>query len=273
MPELQEVAVNTLPFWSRFSLDSDLRFDGTTLERTVVTAGTEIPVFDYRRGEQNVTALNGARATLRDTILTQAAQTRGGEKFTIHGISITKDGYAFVRDGIGARNGLVHHLFPPQSMQPGNDAFGPIVMSPEDWRAFDSLMWEILQKFFVMVLDIDGSRRIVQLGPTLFYPGVGGPKNTVDTLNGDAFVQNYMFIKEGITWDPAGSVDSNFVVKLQAAYDCVVPTWTAPDGLNPFVDPPVAIPNAKRTAIGRLWTQAWLLNFHGVAESPTSNVS
>lgn len=268
----QEIAINTLPFWSRFTITADLRFDpGTGLLRTLFPAGFRIPVFDYRKGEQNVAALEGSRATSRDTILVQANQTRGGGQYSIYGISFTKDGWPYIRGGVGPKNGIEHTLFPPASVQPGNGGFGPAVMTVEDFRAFDSLMYEIFQKYFRMELQVDGTTRVIEMGPTILYPGVGGPfGGNVDTTNGGTSTHNYMRIKEGIFWNPAGAVDSNLQVALEAAYDCIVPTWTAPDGLDPDGDP---IPDALETALGRVWTQGWICNFHGVESKPTSNVS
>jgi hypothetical protein len=273
----QEIAINTLPFWSRFTLTYDLRFDPATgLVRTQFPAGFSIPVFDYRKGEQSVAALEGGRATPRDTILVQANQTRGGGLYRIHGISFTKDGWAYEKSGDGNRNGLIHTLYPPSSSQPGNNAFGPQVPTPEDFRALDSLSYEVFQKYFRMEVQIDGTRRILEMGPTILYPGVAGPVSDVDTVNGAPFVVNFMKIREGITWNPSGAVDSNLLVALQAAYDCVTPTWTTPagtaDGEAPGPDNPL-IPNAQPTSLGRQWTSAWIVNFHGYEESPTSNIS
>lgn len=270
MPQPQEVALNTLPFWSRFTIDVDLRFDGVNLFRQIFQTGFGIPVFDYRKGERNVTALGGAQATARDTILVQANQTRGGGMYHIHGLSFTKDGWPFFRGPQATPPGLEHTKFPPSSLQPGNDGFGPIVTSPEDFRALDSLMWEVFFQFFRIEIRIDGTRRIIEMGPACLYPGVGGPKGPIDTTNGDTFVSNYMPIREGIDWNPAGTVDSQLQVFLEAAYTCTLPTWTAPDGLAPDGTP---IVDANPTPMGRLWTQGYICNFHGAEESPTSNVS
>lgn len=261
----QEISVNTLPFWSRFTLDVDLRFDGTNATNTIFTAGFSLPVFDYRKGERNVTALGGATATARDTILTQANQTRGGGQFEIKGLSFTKDGWPFERID-PTPPGTIHKLFPPMSAQPVNGSPAVnMVLSPEDFRALDSLMFEIFQKYFRVEFRIDGTRRILEMGPSLLYPGVGGPKGPIDTTNGDTFVSNYMHIPEGIVWNPAGTVDSNLQVFLEAAYTCIVPAWTPPDGGQ------VQTPQA--TAVGRKWTQGWIVNFHGAETNPTSNVS
>lgn len=270
--QVQEVAINTLPFWSRFTITTDLRFDVPTgLFKTQFSAGFQIPVFDYRKGEQNVAALEGSRATDRDTILVQANQTRGGGLYRIFGLSFTKDGWAYERSGIGNQNGILHTLFPPASLQPGNAVFGPQVLTVEDWRSLDSLFVEMLLKFFKINLNIDGTKRILEMGPNLLYPGVGGPfGGNVDTTNGGTSTHNYMRVKEGIVWNPAGATDSNMTVFLAAAYDAITPTWTNPTGTN---DDGSAIPNAIPTAFGRQWTQGWVCQFHGYEESPTSNVS
>lgn len=270
MSKPQEVAVNTLPFWSRFTLDADLRYDGTNPRRTLFAAGFQRRVFDYRQGERDVQALEGASSTARDTILVQANQTRGGGLFRIFGLSFTKDSWPFVRED-PTPPGTIHSLFPPFSIQPVNGVpAADMVLSPEDYRALDSLMATIFQKYFRTEIRIDGTRRILEMGPVILYPGVGGPKGTIDTTNGDTFVSNFMLIEEGITWNPSGTVDSNLQVFLESTYACTVPTWTAPDGLTPDGDP---IVDAQPTAVGRLWTQGWICNFHGREESPTSNVS
>lgn len=271
-----ELAENRLPFWSRFTLTANLRFDPAVgVFRIIFEPGLQIPVFDYRRGEGNVTALEGSRSTERDTILQKANETRGGEKYIIEGISITKDGYPYERANLGqVVDGLQHTLIPPSSVAPANGglvAVGGIVPTVEDFRALDSLMLEILQKYFFWELQIDGTRRILQMGPTILYPGVGGPQGgNVDTTNGGTFVANYMHIPETIQWNPSGVRDSNLVALLKSAYRCRVPTWTAPDGLD---DAGAAIPNAVPTALGRIWTQGWIMNFHGAAISPVSAIS
>jgi len=265
-----EIAVNTLPFWSRFTVTADLRFDGVTLLRTLLLPGANRPVFDYRKGELGATALEGAPATARDTILVTANQTRGGGLYRIHGVSITKDGWAYQADDAKGQ-GLRHTVFPASSIQPGNGGFGPVVMTLEDWRSIDSFMAHLLLDNFRLQINVDGTRRILEMGPVPLYPGVGGViGGSTDTQNGQAFVSNYMAIQEGIIWNPAGAVDSNIVLNVENTYQVDVPTWTAPDGLTPDGVP---IPGAIPTPIGRRWTQGWIANFHGYEESPTSNVS
>ncbi len=266
MPAPQEIAINTLPFWSRFTITADLVFDGTTLLRTIIADGRTIPVFDYRKGEQNVAALEASRATARDTILVQANQTRGGGLYKIYGLSYTKDGWAYERSGAAQQNGTIHTFFPPAGVQPGNGGFGPQVPTVEDWRSFDSWFAHIFLDNFRTEIKIDGTRRILEMGPAQLYPGVGGVSGgNIDSTNGGTFTGNYMHITEGIVWNPAGAVDSNLQVELQAAYQVVCPTWTQPVG--------AVFPTPNPTALGRVWTQGWITNFHGVEESPTSNVS
>lgn len=282
MAQPSELALNTLPFWSRFEIPVDLRWNGVDLQTTVFTKGFKIPVFDYRRGENEVTALDNALATARDTIQSKAGQTRGGSLYKIHGISLTKDGYPYSRlldvSGVpvtGAK-ALTHQLWPPQTMQPANGTLGPQVPTVEDFRGLDSLMVEFLQKYFHFTLNVDGTKRIIEFGPTILYPGVGGPLGYVDTTNGGTVVQNFMRIPEGITWNPAGAVDSNMVCELEASYDCLVPTWTTPNGTatgGPVTAGNPVLPNANPTPIGRVWQQGWILNFHGEEISPVSNVS
>src|SRR6185295_17515109 len=106
MGQSQEIAVNTLPFWSRFTLTSNLVWDTTNTFRTIFAAGTARKVFDYRQGEQNVQALEGSSSTNRDTILVKASQTRGGGMYTIYGVSYTKDGWPYERADSASGVGL-----------------------------------------------------------------------------------------------------------------------------------------------------------------------
>lgn len=269
----QQIAVNTLPFWSRFVIPIDLRYDGATCIRRVISKGTKVPVFDYRQGEANATALNGAQATARDTILVKAAQTRGGGRYTINGLSITKDGMPYT---VGDTKGLVHEIFPGMSVQPCNSDSGPLVPSVEDMRSLNNLMLQAFLQTFRVQLNIDGSRRTIEMGPAVLYPGQGGAKDSIESTNGDVFVSNFMPIPEGIFWNPSGAVDSNMVVELESTYDLDVPTWTTPTGTadgEPVSGENPEIPYANRTALGRDWQQGFVLNFHGREESPTSNVS
>lgn len=268
---VQEIAINTLPFWSRFTLTVDTRWDGTNTINQAVSQGQSFKVFDYKQGDQAANALEGSVSTARDTILVVASQTRGGGQFEIRGISYTKDGWAYERSGANAKDGLIHTYFPPASIQPGNGAAGPIVPSVEDWRSFDSFFCGILLNNFRTQVNIDGTRRILEMGPLPYYPGVGGASGgNVDTQNGAAFVHNYMEIPELIIWNPAGTTDSNITILLECTYDVEIPTWTTPDGTDRDGTP---ITGAVKTPLGRLWTQPWLCNFHGVEKSPTSDVS
>ncbi|HXS82633.1 MAG TPA: hypothetical protein VN896_07910 [Methylomirabilota bacterium] len=272
MGQPQEIAVNTLPFWSRFTLTSNLVWDATNTFRTIFAAGTTRKVFDYRQGEQQVQALEGSAATNRDTILVKASQTRGGGMYTIYGVSYTKDGWAYERADSASGVGLKHTLFLPASLQPANGAAGPIVPTVEDWRSLDSLMVHIFTDHWRTQINIDGTRRVLEMGPAALYPGVGGAAGgNVDTSNGGTYVVNYMHIPEGMQWNPAGATDSNFIMSLECTYDVVVPTWTNPTGTNPTTG--AAITGANPTALGRQWTQGWICNFHGEETSPTSNVS
>jgi len=274
---MSSIAVNTLPFFSRFTLTLDLRFDPAAgLLRTQFNKGYEIPVFDYRKGDQTASALEGSRATPRDTGLVKAAQTKGGGLYRIRGVSITKDGQPYVRSGTGNKNGLIHTLYPSSASQPGNGLFGPQDLTNDDFRSLDALNYQALIKYFRCDMQIDGTERNLEFGPALLYPGVNGPVNQLDTVNGNPFVENYMHIEEGITWNPSGAVDSNFIFQLEAAYDLVTPTWTSPAGTangEPASAENPPIPNAQPTGLGRVWTQGWVVNFHGYQESPVSNVA
>lgn len=268
--ETIEIAENRIPYWSRFITPVDLRYDGVNVFRQIFQAGFELPVLDYRRGEQQVTALNSARATARDTILNQANQTRGGAMYEIHGVTITKDGYAYEASGVGAQQGINHLVLPASSLAAANGTAGPIIPTVEDFRGLDSFLYEIFEKNFFMQLSIDGTSRIIEWGPTILHPGQGGPSSDVDTLNGGGFVGNYVHLKEPIYWNPSGTTDSSMKVNLVCAYNVSVPTFTAPTGLAPDGTP---IPNANPTPIGRLWSQAWILSLVGKEVKPTSQVS
>lgn len=282
MSQPQGIAINTLPFWSRFVLRADLRYDGANLLRTVLSRGSDILAFDYRRGENNVSALDGAQATSRDTLMTKANQTRGGSQYTIRGVSITKDGMPYAvpltSDGTPAQGAgaLVHELYPPSAVQPANGAFGPQAPSPADFRALDAFAWNVLQKFMGLRIEIDGTKRIVEMGPSLLYPGVGGPLDFIETTNAGTIQRNFMEIPEGIVWNPSGAVDSSFVAKFTAAYDCRAPTYVSPFGTAnglPVAPGNPALPGAVPSALGRVWEFGYVINFHGVEESPVSNVS
>lgn len=262
-----KIAITSLPFYSRFVLALDTRYDGANPTNTVITRGTEIPIFDYRRGSGAVPQLAGAGATPRDTILQTAGQTRGGEQYVVRGISLTKDGPAYVIPGADL---LQHQLVPGSSTQPAN---GTVVQLPtvEDTRALENLFWATLQKYANFVIQLDGTKTTIELGPTMLYPGVNGPSDgNVSTNNGGTFVSNYWEIPETIEWQPAGSADSNFVILLTFRYDVIIPAWTAPSGLTPGG---AAIPNAVPTALGRDWRQGWILNLHGKSRAPLSAVS
>jgi len=274
---MPQVAVNTLPFWSRIVLPINLAFsqvDTPTGLRVLFTKGTKFSAFSYRKGESTVSALSGATATSRDTILVQANQPRGGERFKIHGISITKDGWPYVASPVAPGNQLTHTLFPPSSVQPaGGSIPGIFVPTVEDFRSLDALVWEIFFKYTRMDLNIDGTRRIIEFGPTPFYPGIGGPSgNNVDTTNGGTFNSNFMEIPEIINWNPAGATDSNFEVSFTFDYDAVVPTWTTPTGIDPATGNAYN-PALPSSPLGRDYRAGFILNFHGVAESPISDVS
>jgi hypothetical protein len=269
--QVQEIAINTLPFWSRFTLTLDTRWDGANTINTALSQGQGFKVFDYKQGDQTASALEGSQATARDTILVVASQTRGGGQFEIRGISYTKDGWAYERTGEGSKNGLIHTIFPPASVQPGNGVAGPVVPTVEDWRSFDSFFTNVFLNNFRTQVNIDGTKRILEMGPVPYYPGVGGASGgNVDTENGATFVHNYMEIPELIVWNPAGTTDSNITVLLECTYDVLIPTWTTPDGTDRNGTP---ILGANPTALGRLWTQGWICNFHGVEKSPLSDVS
>lgn len=273
---MQSIAVNTLPFWSRFLLNVDLRWDGANATRLVFTAGQQIPVFSYKQGEGNVSALAGERATARDTILQTGNQTRGGSLYDIRGISYTKDGSLY--ETVPAANPAqqaVHAYWPGMSVQAANGV-NPIAPTVEDMRALEACVLAMFLGSFRTQINIDGTKRILEMGPVILYPGIGGQKDGIVSSNGDVFNSNYMPIDEGITWNPAGAVDSNLSVILECNYNVQAPCWTTPTGTAnglPVSGTNPIIPNANRTAIGRNWTLPIVCNFHGREESPTSNVS
>jgi len=269
--EIIELAENRIPYWSRFVVDADLRWDGTNATFEQFSKGAEIPVFDYRRTESGVGALGGANATARDTILNKANETRGGAAYMIKGISLTKDGYVYEAGGENSKKGLIHSLPMPTAQPNANGTAGPS-LSVEDFRGLDSFMLELLQKYFLLQLEVDGTSRTIEFGPTILYPGTGGPSGgNVDTSNGGTYVHNYMSLgPEGIRWNPSGASDSTMTMKLTAAYDCVTPTFTTPTGVDKNGDP---IAGAVPTSLGRLWTQGWIMSLHGTEVKPVSEVA
>lgn len=271
------IAVNTLPMWSRFLVPFDLRWDGTNPARVVITRGQQIPVFNYKQGEGAVAALLGDPSTARDTILQTGAQTRGGALYDIRGISYTKDGeiYEMVDDPNNAAAPKIHAYWPGMSVQAANGP-APICPTVEDWRALEAMLLAIFLGSFRTQINIDGTRRILEMGPSVLYPGVGGNKDSIVSSNGDVFNSNYMEINEGITWNPAGAADSNLIVLLEANYNVACPCWTTPTGTAnglPVSGTNPIIPGANRTAVGRKWILPMVCNFHGREESPTSAVS
>lgn len=280
---MQQIAINTLPFWSRFALDADLRYDGVNLYRRVLSSGSKVRAFDYRQGENNVNALQGQGATERDTILTKANETRGGGKVLIRGISITRDGEAYevvepndANRPNASRNQTTWSLYPGTSHPAGNGDFGPQTPSAEDVRGLGVLFNMLFSQFQRVNMNVDGTRRILEMGPGILHPGINGATGDVYAANGSPYVTNFWYIPEGIEWNPAGAVDSNLTVDIMSAYDLDLPTYTTPfgtaDGQPPSADNP-PIDGAEPTPLGRLWRQAWIVNFHGAEESPTSDIS
>lgn len=279
----QQVAINTLPFWSRIVLECDLRYDGTNLMRRILAAGSTIEAFDYRKGENDVNALQGQGSTARDTLLTKSAETRGGGQFKIMGLSFTRDGDAYETATRAAgfaeaqRNGTSFTLYPPTTHQPGNGDFGPVTPSPEDIRGLGTIFNDLFSQFQRITINVDGTKRILEFGPGSIHSGINGQAGgNVYSGNGSPFQNNYFYFAEGIDWNPAGTVDSNLTIGIGSAYDLYLPTYTTPtgtaDGLPVTPENP-AIDSAEPTPIGRLWRQAWIVNLHGVEISPTSEVS
>lgn len=281
---MQQVAINTMPFWSRFVLEADLRYDGVNPYRKILASGSKVKAFDYRQGEGNASALAGQTSTERDTILTKANETRGGGKVRIRGISFTRDGSPYevigendVINGSDAdRGGRSFRLFPGTSHTPANGVIGPVTPSAEDVRGLGVTFNMLFSQFNRVNINIDGTRRILEMGPGILHSGINGPTGDVFAANGTPYSTNYMWIPEGIEWNPAGAVDSNLVVDIMAAYDLWLPTYTTPtgtaDGQAPSAGNPI-IPDASPTPIGKKWRQAWIVNFHGAEESPTSLVA
>lgn len=268
--EVLDLAENRIPYWSRFIISADLRWDGVNTFRTLFNSGDTRRVFDYRRGSQSAQALEGAQSTIRDTLLTDANKTRGGAMYEIHGMSLTKDGYAYeVQDAGANQPHTQHRIFPPTAQPVANGGVGPVCPTVEDFRGLDSFMAEVFIKSWTVQVEIDGTTRALEWGPAILSPGQGGASSNVDTTNGSTFVSNYAYFREGIDWNPAGSSDSNFTVLLTAAYTVSVPTFTAPDGTFDGV----AIPGAEPSSLGRIWSQGWVCSLHGTEIKPTSDVS
>jgi hypothetical protein len=272
--QVLQIAVNTLPFFSRFVIPYDLRWDGTNCMREVLSRGRKFRAFDYRQGETSARALNGQEATERDTILQEAGKTRGGSRYIIMGLSITLDGYPY--ETTEASHGLLHRIYPGMSTQACNNGSGPICPSVEDMRSLSSMFLQAFLQTHYITIQVDGTKRTLEMGIPAFYPGQGGAKDLISATNGDVFCANYMSIPECIVWNPSGAVDSNMTCEFQCAYDLEMPTWTTPTGTasglppdeqHPKIDG--AVPSSK----GRDWRQGFMLNFHGREESPVSNVS
>lgn len=258
------IAVNTLPFWSRFVVPFNLVWDGTNNQNQVLTVGQKIRVFSYKQGEAAAQPLNGDLATARDTILQTGGQTRGGSLYDIRGLSFTKDGSPY--EAVTAQSAAVprtHAYWPGMSVQAANGV-APLVPSVEDQRSLEAMLLQAFLSTFAISLKVDGTKRILEMGPNQLYPGIGGNKDTIVSSNGDVFNSNYMPIREGIQWNPAGATDSNLIVELEAAYNVTMPAWVAPLDANPA---------RNRTALGRVWNLAFICNFHGREEAPTSAVS
>ncbi len=271
------IAVNTLPFWSRLLLQLDLRWNGTDPTRVVIANGRKIQLFNYKQGEGNVTALSGDRATSRDTILQTGAQTRGGALYDIGGLSFTKDGPVFEQiEPTVQGNPRSQAYWPGMSTQAANGAGGPLCPTVEDQRSLESFLLALFLGNLKVNIYIDGTKRTLEMGPQVLYPGIGGAKDSVQSTNGDTFNGNFMEIKERIVWNPAGSSDSNLIVELECTRDVIVPCWTTPNGTatgGPITATNPVIAGAVATAIGRNWTLPIVLNFHGREEGPTSRVS
>jgi hypothetical protein len=271
-----QIAINTLPIFSRLVIPYDLRWDGTNCTRAVIQKGTHYRAYAYKQNDSQVPELAGAQATARDTPLLKAAETRGGSRFKIYGMSITADGEPYDYPENDSEYGLNHYMWPAASDLPCNQASGPLVLSVEDKR---SLCDALIQAFLMsckLQMEIDGDSRGLQLGIPAFWPGQGGAKDSVAASNGDVFASNFIEIPEGITWNPSGAVDSNLIVHFEAVHTITMPTWTTPTGTanglpvsgsNPKLD------DAVPTAWGRHWRQGFQVNFHGVQEQPTSGVS
>jgi len=271
------IAVNTLPIFSRLVIPFDLRYDGVTCLRTVIQKGDELRAYGYKQNDTQVAELANARATSRDTPLLKSAETRGGSRFRIGGLSITVDGEPYDYPENDTNHGLSHYMWPASSELPCNQGSGPLVMSVEDKRSLMSSFVQAFLQSFKLEIEIDGDTRGLQFGIPAFYPGQGGTKDSVAATNGDVFASNFIPIPEGIMWNPSGTVDSNLILHFKAEHSIVFPTWTTPagtaNGLPYDAETNPKITDAIPTALGRYWRQAFMIDFHGVQEQPTSGLS
>jgi hypothetical protein len=271
-----QIAVNTLPLQSRLVIPFDLRYNGTLCEREVIRKGTELLAYGYKQNDTNVVELAGAMATERDTPLLKAAETQGGSRYIIQGLSISVDGEPYDIPEGDESMGLDHHMWPASSELPCNQGSGPLVAAVEDKRSLMSSLVQAFCQSYKLSIQIDGDSRTLQMGIPLFYPGQGGVKDTVATSNGDTFAANFMPIPETIPWNPGGTADSNLVVLFRSKYSIYMPTWTTPAGTAnglPASETNPLITDAVKTALGRKWLQGIVVNFHGRREQPVSNVS
>lgn len=274
--QVVQIAVNSLPFWSRFIIPFDLRWNGVACLRQVITIGNEIRAFGYNQQAANAQQLMNGQATERDTIVQEGGKTRGGSRYIIVGMSLTVDGYPYDVPDDNENNGLDHYVWPASATQPCNEASGPLVNTVEDQRSLLSALVQAFTMAYKLDIKIDGTRRTLEMGVPQFYPGQGGTKDLIGASNGDTFVSNFMPIPETIVWNPSGAVDSQLTVALKAAYNIFMPTWVTPTGTAnglPVSETNPKITDAVPTPMGRKWRQAFILNFHGREESPVSNVS
>lgn len=281
---MSKIAINTLPFWTAIEWTFDLRWspsyvgepgDGT---RRVIPRGEDRNGFSYAKDANEATALEGRRATERDTPLTQKGSTRGGAIYRIFGISVTPDGGPFDKTVVQsspprANDGLnMYRPIPGTELAANGTVPGLVQPDVETLRGLDAALTDALLSHMNLFLTIDGTRRSLPLGPLPYYPGTGGTEGTVFSGNGLRAWDNYMQIPEGMRWNPQGSSDSVMEVSMECAYDVVMATYTAANGIDPATGEAYAVP-FDRSALGRQWTKRLLVNFHGTEESPLSDVS
>lgn len=170
-----------------------------------VSKGTEISLFQYKKGDQIsgvVGAPAGYVATFADTTLQQPGQTINGQLCLIMGLSFLINP--------GSDFGLAQALLPELSVAMG----------------------------------LNGSNQQDQFGTPLNLPNIGGlygagptgllaPATNANQLsipfasNGNPLHSNFRDIPEGKWWRPTGDADSNLVITLRAERDVVITSSAA----------------------------------------------
>ena len=189
----------------------------------VFRKGSPIEFFTYGQGDAIPDGVGGTRqATAVETDLSEGGKTTGDETFVIEGISASR---AMVRvvtptefrsmpadpavlaslAGLSALEDPAAIIAPPQVFSPFN---------------LQDAIFNAIAPACAIELEWDRTRK-TQIG-TLDEIGEGGPKSFLRS-NGEPHPSNRYKIPEGYVWRAAGRTDSNFLVRLTAQRDVVIP--------------------------------------------------